>query len=158
MRIEVMEIAAIQRVDSANLAKRRAQHRTTKPQLLNRAVLDGRTNAAKTFDRIVADIHSDLGGRDQLSAIELALVEAFAGAAVTLDNLNTRLLLGEQIYLSEHAQAVSAMVRVASRLGLQRRSRDVTPGLAELLAEPSEEAAGELPEGATGHSSDGKPT
>lgn len=108
--------------------------RAIRPQLLNRTQLDGRTNAARHFDRLVADIHADLGGQDQLSAIELALVEAFAGAAVTMDNLNTRILLGEQIDLAQHAQAVSAMVRVASRLGLRRRARDVSsPGLTEYL-------------------------
>jgi len=32
--------------------------------------LDGRTSAAKAFDRLVADIESDLGGSDRLSAIE----------------------------------------------------------------------------------------
>ena len=44
-----------------------------------------------------------------------------------------RLLLGESIDLSQHAQAISAMVRVATRLGLQRRARDITPTLAEYL-------------------------
>ena len=48
-----------------------------------------------------------------------------AGAAVTLQHLNTQLALGQPIDLSQHAQAVSAKVRVASRLGLQRRARDV---------------------------------
>jgi hypothetical protein len=79
------------------------------------------------FDRLVADVEADLGGRDQLSAIELALVQAFCGAAITLDGLNAKLLMGEMIDLGQHAQAVSAMVRVASRLGLQRRARDITP-------------------------------
>jgi hypothetical protein len=53
------------------------------------------------------------------------LVEGFAGAAVTLQHLNTQLALGQPIDLSQPVQAVSAMVRVASRLGLQRRARDV---------------------------------
>jgi hypothetical protein len=35
------------------------------------------------------------------------------------------LALGESIDLGQHAQAVTAMVRVASRLGLQRRARQV---------------------------------
>jgi hypothetical protein len=38
---------------------------------------------------------SDLGGSDQLNAIEHALVEGFAGAAVTLQHLNTQLALGQ---------------------------------------------------------------
>ena len=117
------------------LAKRRRQHRSTRPQLLNRAQLDGRTSAAKAFDKLVADIEADLGGRDQLSTIERALVEAFAGAAVTLQHLNTRLALGQEIDLGQYAQTVSAMVRVASRLGLRRRARDLTPTLSDLLRE-----------------------
>lgn len=102
-----------------------------------RSRLDGRTNAAKEFDRLVVDVQADLGGRDQLSAIEVALVEAFAGATVTLNNLNTKLLLGEPIDLSKHAQAVSAMVRVASRLGISRRMRNVGPTLSDYLRGPS---------------------
>jgi hypothetical protein len=113
--------------------KPRRRHRRTKPQLLTRSAIDGRSNAAKLFDGLVSAIAADLGGRDQLSAIELALVEAFAGAAVTLDNLNSRLLLGQQINLSEQAQAVSALVRVASRLGLSRRAKDVGPTLGDIL-------------------------
>ena len=101
------------------IARRKAPrcrpHRSTRQRLLTRNQLDGRTSAAKLFDRLVAAIEVDLGGHDQLSTIERALVEAFAGAAVTLHHLNTRLALG----------AVSAMVRVASRLGLQRRQKDV---------------------------------
>ena len=53
----------------------------------------------------MADIEADLAGRDQLSAIERALIEAFAGAAVTLHHLNTKLALGEQIDISQHAPA-----------------------------------------------------
>jgi hypothetical protein len=122
-----MELALRSAHDSPHKPERK--HRATKPRLLTRGSIDGRTNASKVFERLAADIYADLGGRDALSAIELALVEAFCGAACMLDNLNTRLLLGEQIDLGQHAQAVSAMVRVASRLGLQRRARDVSSGL-----------------------------
>ncbi len=112
------------------LSKKGRVTRQGRNRLLNRESLDGRTIVAKVFDRLVEQIHADLGGRDQLSAIELALVEAFAGGAVTLDNLNTRILTGAEIdnaMIAMHAQAISAMVRVASRLGLHRRQRDVTP-------------------------------
>jgi hypothetical protein len=126
-------------------AKRRrwpakASHGRTRPQLLTRDQLDGRTNAAKVFDRLCADIEADLGGRDQLSTIEATLIEAYAGAAVTLNHLNTRLALGLEIDLSQHAQAVSAMVRVASRLGLQRRAKTVE-SLQDYLARKYEATA-----------------
>ena len=78
------------------------------------------------FDNMVSAIESDLGGRDQLSAMEIALVEAFAGQAVTLHNINVRLLSGEKVNLSEQGLAASTMVRVATRLGLQRRAKDIT--------------------------------
>jgi hypothetical protein len=113
--------------------KRRKSKRTCRPQLLTRDQLDGRANAAKFFDQLATNIENDLGGHDQLSAIERSLVEAFCGAAVTLQNLNTRLALGEAIDVSQHSQCVGAMVRVASRLGLQRRAVDVGPGLGDLL-------------------------
>jgi hypothetical protein len=119
---------------------RRKRHARTRPQLLTRDQLDGRTNAAKFFDRMCVDIEADLGGHDQLSTIEVALIEAFAGAHVMLSNLNTRLALGEQIDLGEHSQAVSAMVRVASRLGLQRRAKDISgPTLGDILRADLEE-------------------
>ena len=102
-----------------------------------RSRLDGRTNAAKVFDRLVSDIEADLAGRDQLSAIERQLVEAFVGAAVTLQHLNTQLALGQQIDVSQHAQCVGAMVRVATRLGLSRRARDISPTLSDILRGPS---------------------
>jgi hypothetical protein len=67
-----------------------------------------------------------LGGRDRLSTIEFALIESFAGAALHLQNLNARLMLGEEIDLSEHATAISSLVRICSRIGTGRRPRDIT--------------------------------
>jgi len=119
--------------------RRRLDKKRIRPQLLSRAELDGRTNAAKEFDRLVVAIEADLGGHDQISAIEVALIEAFAGAAVTLNHLNTQLALGQPIDLSQHAQCVGAMVRVASRLGIGRRARDVGPSLGDILRQGIEE-------------------
>ena len=69
--------------------------------------LDGRTSAAKAFHRLVADIESDLGGSDRLSAIERALVEGFAGAAVTLQHLNTQLALGQRLGLAQSVEEIA---------------------------------------------------
>src|SRR5215469_3395492 len=40
------------------------------------------------FDRLTRDVYRDLGGRAQLTAVQLALVEAFVSATLTLDNLD----------------------------------------------------------------------
>jgi hypothetical protein len=94
---------------------------------VTRAQLDGRTNAARTFDRLAGEIASDLGGSHAISAIQKVLIEAFCGSAVVLDGLNAKLLLGQAVDVAEHAAAVSGLVKIASRLGLQRRPREVNP-------------------------------
>jgi len=125
--------------ESAGKAPSRRRHRASLPRPFSRREIDGRSSAAKVFDRIVDSVEADLGGADQLSAIERNLVQAFAGAAVTLHHLNAQLMAGHEINLAQHAQAVSAMVRVATRLGLQRRQKDVGPTLGDLLRADIEE-------------------
>ena len=94
--------------------------------LLTRDGIDGRGNAARAFDRLARAIKTDLGGHDQLSSIEHSLIEAFCGSAILIDHLNAKLLLGEEVDVAAHAATVSALVRVASRLGLRRRAKDIT--------------------------------
>jgi hypothetical protein len=48
----------------------------TRPQLLVRAELDGRRNAAKAFDKLAGEIIADLGGREVCTSLEINLVEA----------------------------------------------------------------------------------
>jgi len=120
--------------------KHRASHKATMPQLMTRDQLDQRRGAVQVFDRCAREIQNDLGGRDQLSAIELALVEAFVGANFTMQTLNAKLMLGEEIDHGLHALVAGAMVRIASRLGLQRRPRDVSPSLSQYLASKEVEA------------------
>ena len=104
---------------------KRDHHGTLK--LLTREALDMRTRPALLFNRIVAAIHADLNGREELSQIELSLADAFALAYVQLDNLAARTLLGQAVDPAAVAQCTNSMVRVGGRLGLRRRQRDVTP-------------------------------
>lgn len=120
---------------------RKPANAARKERLLTRDALDGRTRARKLFDSIASGIENDLGGREHLSTVELALVEAFAGAALHLNDLNARLLLGQKIDLAEHAAAIGAMVRVAARIGTRRRPRDVTPSVEQYLRRIEGDAA-----------------
>jgi hypothetical protein len=142
------QIALEQRSESPDKPSRR--HRRTRPQLLSRLELDRRLNSVTQFESLVSAIRADLG--HDLSEIESRLIEAFAGSAITLDNLNARVLLGEPISLAEFAQTVSAMVRVASRLGCSKRLRDVTPqsldDIAREIEAEKEEAVAEEDEAA----------
>ena len=112
----------------------RKLHRATKPQLLNRAQLDGRTNAAKTFDAIARAIALDLGGEAALSTVQKHLVEAFAGVAITVNDMNARMALGQEVDVLQQSQAISTLVRLASRIGVRRIAKDVTrPNVSEYL-------------------------
>jgi hypothetical protein len=59
--------------------------------------------------------------------VQRHLVEAFAGAALHVSDLNARLLLGEKIDVTGHSQVISTLVRIASRIGIHRLARDVSP-------------------------------
>jgi hypothetical protein len=123
--------------DASGVAKRRRRERKPpklpKYVLPNRDNLDGRTHAAKAFDRLYAAISSDLGG--DLTAVERSLVEGFCGASTVLQALNTKLALGQEIDLGEYSVLCSSLVRISSKIGLSRRSRIVS-GLIEAEAAP----------------------
>ena len=99
--------------------------RKGKLRLLTRANLDGRSKATQRFDAIAHGIAQDLGGEDRLSTVQKHLVEAFAGAALHLTDLNARLLLGQEIDLLAHTSAINALTKLASRLGTNRVARNV---------------------------------
>jgi hypothetical protein len=109
--------------------------RRGKLRLLTRANLDSRTRAAKRFDAIAQGIVRDLVGGDEsrLSTIQKHLIEAFAGAALHVQDLNARLLLGGEVDLAAHSQIVSTLVRVASRLP-NGRVASAVPTLDQYLA------------------------
>ena len=88
---------------------------TPKPRPASRDQLDGRTTAAKLFDRAVNEIVAELGG--DLSKIELNIVEGLVGAHVGLSGQIAQLVKGEQIDWSVYCGTLSTMVRAASRLG-----------------------------------------
>jgi len=96
--------------------------------------LDKTSGAARFFDKMVRDIEVDLGGRLRLSRIQGELIRAFSGAATAIQYLNHQVLLGEgsEIDLAGYATLASTMLRIGSRLGLQRRTKPV-PSIAEYL-------------------------
>ena len=47
--------------------------------------------------------------------------------------MESRLANGEQINIAEHAQLASTLVRIAQRIGINRRYKDITPALPDYL-------------------------
>ena len=133
--------------DSAVVSRKRLQRRRRPPVLHPKAApytrenLDRRSLASKQFDAQIAAIKTDLGGTDDLSSIELQLIENFAGLSVAVNAIVVDLLLGKPVNVLELCALNSASVRVASRLGLKRRAREVsTPALGDYLADKQDEA------------------
>ncbi len=109
------------------LRPRRA-HRQSKLQLLTFDRVDRRSNACKVFLRRLGALNHDLGGVEHLSLVQRTMADAYVGATILLENMITRTLLGEAIDPIAYATVVTAMTRLAMRLGVQR----VKPPKAEL--------------------------
>lgn len=128
--------------------------------------VDGRSAVARRYRDITGAIVADQGGAAQCSESRQQLIRRFAAAAVLAEQLEAKLANGEEIDIAAHASLSSTLVRLASRIGINRVPRDV-PTLADYLAarrseggpadlsdgEPNaettsgEKPAGELPNG-----------
>jgi hypothetical protein len=56
----------------------------------------------------------------------MALVRRFAGTAVLAELVEQRLVRGEAVNIPEYAVLSSTLVRLASRIGLERVPKDIT--------------------------------
>jgi hypothetical protein len=78
---------------------------------------------------------ADLGGI-ALSETRMQLIRRFAACAVLAESLEARLVNGGTIDIAEHSQLSSTLVRLASRIGLDRIPRDVSPAtLSQYMAQ-----------------------
>ena len=65
----------------------------------------------------------------------MQLIRRFASGAVLAEELEARLARGEPVNIAEHALLSSTLVRLAHRIGLERRAKNVTPALRDYLEE-----------------------
>jgi hypothetical protein len=89
--------------------------------------VDGRSAVARRYQDIVAALVSDAGGDIGMSEARRQLIRRFAALAVLAENLEAQLAMGEPIDLGEHCAISSTLVRLASRLGINRAAKLVTP-------------------------------
>jgi hypothetical protein len=110
--------------------------------------IDQKSGPGRFFSKMLREIESDLGGRSRLSRIQLELAEAFCGSAVALRYQTHQILLGDvtEVDLSSYSTLGSTMLRIGSRLGFERRAKDVTPTLSDLLSEDQAEQRNRLAE------------
>jgi hypothetical protein len=103
--------------------------------------IDQRSAIARRFRDVIASVCTDLGGADRGSETRLQLIRRFAALAVQAEALEATFAEGKPIDVSAHAHISSTLVRLASRIGLKRVARDITPTLAEILRGDDEAAA-----------------
>ena len=95
--------------------------------------VDGRSAVARRLKDITSQILVDQGGIDQCSESRLQLVRRFAAAAVLAEQMEARLVNGEEINIAEHGLLCSTLVRIAQRIGLSRMPK-IVPSLADYLS------------------------
>lgn len=101
--------------------------------------VDGRSVIARRYRDIANAILVDQGGADHCSESRKQLIRRFAAAAVMAEQMEAKLARGEAIDIQEHATLSSTLVRLASRIGINRIPKDVTPDLLDYIE--SREAA-----------------
>jgi hypothetical protein len=89
--------------------------------------VDGRSAVARRYQDIVASLTSDAGGDAGMFEARRQLIRRFAALAVLAENLEAQLAVGEPIDLAEHCAISSTLVRLATRLGINRTAKLVTP-------------------------------
>jgi hypothetical protein len=94
---------------------------------------DQRSSIARRYRDLVAQIATDQGGLSELSEARLQLIRRFASASVMAEAFEARLANGEEVDVAELALLSSTLVRLSSRIGLDRRTKNITPTLAQYL-------------------------
>jgi hypothetical protein len=98
------------------------------------AGIDQRTATFRRYRDLIEAIVADQGGNDQCSESRKQLIRRFAACSVLAEQAEARLAAGEEIDIATHALLTSSLVRVAQRIGIDRRQRNVT-SLGETLQE-----------------------
>ena len=91
------------------------------------AGVDQRSSIARRYRDLMAEAINDAGGVSECSQARLQLIRRLAALSVQLEALEAKLAEGAEIDITEYTSLTSTLVRVVSRLGIERRSRDVTP-------------------------------
>lgn len=105
-----------------------------KARLRTLDALDHRTAAARRALDLVSALTVDLGGADNLSAGQVQLVQRAALLGAYIEDCEARWVAGDSIDVTEWLAACNTQKRILQTLGLERRARDVTPRLSEILA------------------------
>ena len=147
MSADSAEIVAANMVGRRRPDTRRAKSRVSNGTEILPGV-DGRSLVARRYRDITSAVIADQGGLARMSEARQQLIRRFAAAAVIAEQIEAKLANGEAVNIQEHALLSSTLTRLASRIGIDRRMRNITPSLQEYLAMKDQEDAVEIVEAA----------
>ena len=107
------------------------QKRKGRARLTNGGVLgllsgvDMRSVVGRRYKDLVRAIVVDQGGEARISEVRLQLIRRFAAGSCLTEEMESRMANGEEIDVEQHCQLSSTLVRLSSRLGLDRTPREV---------------------------------
>jgi hypothetical protein len=76
-----------------------------------------------------------MGGADVLSEGQRSLIRAAATLGVHLETMEVTMASGGDVNVDAYARAANSLRRIVESIGLKRVARDVTPSLADIIAE-----------------------
>jgi hypothetical protein len=111
----------------------------TRPKrLTSLAQIDQRTIAARQVRETIAAIETDQGGRDQMTTAIQKVAETAAVTTAMVNDMAAKWLNGEEVDPALFCTLANAQRRLFETLGFDRAARDVTPTVAEYLAQKTE--------------------
>jgi hypothetical protein len=117
---------------SDNKAKHGRSKATNHKDLLPK-INDGRHTQARRFRDLVRQIVADQGGDANCSEVKIGLARRLAAATVLSEEIEGKVVNGEPISIADFCQLASTTVRLATRLGVERVPRDISPTLADAI-------------------------
>jgi hypothetical protein len=103
--------------------------------------VDQRSAIARRFRDVMCSVISDAGGIDRLSEAKLQLIRRFSALVVQAETMEAAFVEGKPFDFDAHARISSTLVRLATRIGLKRAIKDITPSVEDYVRHINEQSA-----------------
>ncbi|HEY8033221.1 MAG TPA: hypothetical protein VIF02_12810 [Methylocella sp.] len=123
--------------NGATVAGMSRHHRsavTNRTKLFAIEGMDGRLGPARRFRDILEQIECDVGGHESLSEGQKQLCRRAATLSFTAECMEVDAVSGKAFDIDLFGQLTDRLGRCLQRLGLERKTKDVTPTLQSYLA------------------------
>jgi hypothetical protein len=97
------------------------------------AGVDGRSHGGRRYREVCADLVQHLGG--DATAPQEAIIRRAAALIIWLEAQETAQATTGDLDIASYSSATNVLRRLLSDLGLQRKTRDVTPSLSDYITQ-----------------------